>query len=244
MPPTAYKKNYGYGSNSIHLKDLHLVIHSSSFFSAIFPNYSLINHSCDPNIRLNMDGPYLYTYATRDIDKNDELFTCYAAHYKLLPKPNRQMQLLDQFFFECHCTKCETNDTSIMKYYEYYCPNEECGSLVEMDELDLKWWYTLDNDYTSKINHKFKCNKCDTRLPMNPTMMQKFEKAAQGHIDVGYTFFSTNDHIITTTLLDYYFSASKCLGKHHELKCRMAHSVLGCNILGKFDIFIQLVVGY
>lgn len=238
MSPALYNKSYGYGSNSIHLNDLHLVMESSIFFSAIFPKHSILNHSCDPNVRFSMEGPYLYSHATRDISENEEIFSCYGPHYKLSPKHDRQMQLLEEFFFECNCTKCESDDTSYLKYYEYYCPNEECVSLVELDDLHLRWWYLLDNDYCRKIHNKFKCKKCDTHLPINPAIMIKFEKTAQGQIDNGYTFFSTNDHVITTKLLEYYFSASKCLGKYHELKSRMAHLVLGYNILGEFGVFI------
>lgn len=238
QPPLVYNKSYGYGSSSIHLDDLHMVVSNASIFSSIFPKVSMINHSCDPNIRLNVTGSFLTVYANRDINRNEELLTCYGPHYRLSSKVDRQTQLKTEFLFDCKCYPCMSNDVSYQKYYEYYCPNEECGSFVDLNEVDMRWWYYLNDDYCNRIERKFKCNECGTRLPMNPTMMRKFEQAAQGHIDRGYTYFSTDDHLITTHLLELYFKSSKCMGAYHELKMRMSHTILGYRILGRFQQFI------
>lgn len=237
-PPSVYNKPYGYGSNSIHLDDLPMVVLNAPIFSAFFPKVNMINHSCDPNIRFNANGSLLTVHAIRDINRNEELLNCYGPHYRLSSKAERQTQLKVEFMFDCKCNRCASNDVSYQKYYEYYCPNEECGSFVELNEVYMRWWLYLNDDYCDRIDRKFKCSACQTRLPMNPTMMRKFEKAAHGHIDKGYTFFSTDDHVITTHLLDLYFRSSKCLGAYHELKIRLAHQILGYRILGTFQPFI------
>lgn len=230
MPPTQYKKSYGYGSSSIHLDDLPLVLSSTIIFWAFFPKLNMMNHSCDPNVRSSVDGAKLSVHAIRDIGKNEAILACYGPHYKLLSKDERLTQLQMEFCFECKCHRCVLNDTTIDKYYEYYCPNDECRSLVDLNGVDSRWWY----DYTKRTDKDFTCNECGTRLPVNPTMMQKFEKTAGGYIDKGYTYYSTDNYVITTSLMDLYFDASKCLGAYHELKSRLAHVVLGYRILGEY----------
>lgn len=234
IPPSQYNKAYGYGSNSIHLDDLHMVLKSKTIFSAMFPKLSMMNHSCDPNTRPNLNGATISVYAAQNIDKNEEIFACYGPHYKLVSKAERKAQLQMEFCFECKCSRCESNDTTSDQYFEYYCPNEKCHSPVELIGVDFRWWYYITNvEYSDRIDTKFECNECGTRLPVNPTIYRKFERTAQGHIDKGYTFYSTDNHLITSSLMDLYFKASKCLGKYHELKSRWAHIILGYRMLGE-----------
>lgn len=234
MPPTTYQKSYGYGSYNISLNHLNLVLSSAAVFSAFFPKMCMLNHSCDPNTRLHVDGTKIYAYAIRDIGENEELFSTYGPSYKLSSTADRQLQMRTEFFFECNCNRCASKDTTYLKYYEYYCPNEDCLALVDMTHMDMRWWYYLDTEYCSGIDYKFKCDECGQRLPINPTVIKTFERTAQGHIDKGYTFYSTDDYVITSNLLRIYFSASKCLGKYHELKSRFAHTLLGYNVLSKY----------
>ncbi|XP_037049324.1 SET and MYND domain-containing protein 4-like [Bradysia coprophila] len=234
MTPTGYRKSYGYGSYNIHLDDLHLVVTHSVLFAAIFPTLCMANHSCDPNIRCIVSGMHMTAYATRNIGQNEELLISYGPTYQTSSTDERQMQLKTDFFFECKCNRCVSNDETWMQYFEYYCTDLECNVFVELDSIiDTRWWYYMDEPaYCDEIGDRFICAECGDLLPINPEMMKKFERAALGNIEKrGYSFHSTDNYIVTKNLLDLYFKATKCLGKYHELKARLSHMVLGYCIL-------------
>lgn len=94
---------------------LHLLLKSQRVFTGIFPRISMLNHSCEPNIRNTFDGKRLTIYAASDISTGDEIFNCYGPHWKLMSFQERQDTLRLQYNFQCNCTKCsQTND-------EYVC---------------------------------------------------------------------------------------------------------------------------
>ncbi|KAL5407246.1 hypothetical protein PMIN06_003785 [Paraphaeosphaeria minitans] len=64
-----------------------------------------INHSCDPNTYIVMDGPQMQLRALRDIKKDEELFISYVD--PTMPYLRRQSELEQRWFFACKCSKCQ-----------------------------------------------------------------------------------------------------------------------------------------
>jgi hypothetical protein len=90
---------------------IHLLLKSQRVFTGIFPRISMLNHSCEPNIRNSFDGKHLTIFAASDISEGEEIFNCYGPHWKLMSFQERQDTLRIQYNFECKCTKCtQTND--------------------------------------------------------------------------------------------------------------------------------------
>ncbi|KAF1969152.1 SET domain-containing protein [Bimuria novae-zelandiae CBS 107.79] len=63
-----------------------------------------INHSCDPNTYIVMDGPQMQLRALRDLKKDEELFISYID--PTMPFVRRQSELQQRWFFTCRCSKC------------------------------------------------------------------------------------------------------------------------------------------
>lgn len=64
-----------------------------------------LNHSCDPNTYVVMDGPQMQLRALRDINQDEELFISYID--PTMPFSRRQSELQQRWFFECKCSKCQ-----------------------------------------------------------------------------------------------------------------------------------------
>lgn len=96
--------------------------------SALYPNVSMMNHSCKPNVsmlwvletqkRTQKFSSPCFSYiddtvivrALEDLDVGDEVFNCYGTDYRFYDKDYRQKQLKELYFFECKCVIC--NDPS------------------------------------------------------------------------------------------------------------------------------------
>jgi SET and MYND domain-containing protein len=63
------------------------------------------NHSCDPNTIVVFNQPTLVVRAMRPIPSGEEIFIKYIDITN--PRSVRQSELLDQYYFECKCSKCE-----------------------------------------------------------------------------------------------------------------------------------------
>lgn len=83
---------------------------STRVFTAIFPKISLINHSCDSNIRNSFDENKLTVFAARSIDENGEILNCYGPNYKMMFRSDRQKALFEQYCFQCSCERCLKDD--------------------------------------------------------------------------------------------------------------------------------------
>ncbi|XP_050534330.1 uncharacterized protein LOC126901694 isoform X2 [Daktulosphaira vitifoliae] len=71
------------------------------------PLYSLINHSCDPNVIVHTYDGIEVTRALQPIPKGSQLFTCYGNNFMSRSTQERKAYLLDQFDFHCKCQACE-----------------------------------------------------------------------------------------------------------------------------------------
>jgi hypothetical protein len=64
-----------------------------------------VNHSCDPNATVLMEGPKTFLRALKPIAKNEEVFINYID--PLIPFYYRQKKLQDQYYFKCLCPVCK-----------------------------------------------------------------------------------------------------------------------------------------
>ena len=69
------------------------------------PLLGTANHSCNPNAYAVMDGPKVAFRSLNSISKGEEILISYVD--SSLPKPTRQLQIRERFYFDCACTKCE-----------------------------------------------------------------------------------------------------------------------------------------
>lgn len=63
-----------------------------------------INHSCDPNAYIMMDGPEVSVRTLRAIKKDEEICVSYIDTTN--PMHRRQSELQARWFFACRCNKC------------------------------------------------------------------------------------------------------------------------------------------
>jgi len=73
------------------------------------PTIGYINHSCDPNAYIMMDGPEISVRTLKPIRADEEVFISYIDTTN--PFPRRQSELQARWFFTCRCTKCQKGAT-------------------------------------------------------------------------------------------------------------------------------------
>lgn len=113
--------------------------------TAIFPSFSLLNHSCSPNtsVSFRTDSAPGQTVtvtvrASQALAAGEELLHCYGPHRSRMPARERQRLLQEQYFFLCQCTACCQELGSEFKVRgagsppELYCL--ECGSAMQDGE--------------------------------------------------------------------------------------------------------------
>lgn len=230
LRPADYGDSYIRDKESLLQRHLYLCLASTRVFTAIFPRISILNHSCDPNIRNSFDGPYLTIYAARAIRQGEQVFNCYGPHYKLMDRDERQSVLTQQYCFECDCEKCCSDDRTIDEYFRYVCPNANCGAPIDLrGSVRQRWWLELNDERVCRaIASKFVCGKCHEKLFLNPHSLVTFASQALQPSDTSRRVSS-----VTRDLLSYYFAVAKCLGKHHELKQWMTEQIFSAKVDGK-----------
>lgn len=73
------------------------------------PIFSHINHSCDPNAYIMMDGPEIAIRTLKPIKKDEEIYMSYVD--STFPYSRRQSELKSRWFFNCKCSKCQKGAT-------------------------------------------------------------------------------------------------------------------------------------
>ena len=73
------------------------------------PLAASINHSCDPNAVVIIDGAQLSLRSLREIGKEEEITISYIDNTD--PYHRRQSLLAEQYFFTCSCSKCQHGPT-------------------------------------------------------------------------------------------------------------------------------------
>lgn len=75
----------------------------------IEPTLCHINHSCEPNAYVIMNGSVAELRALKDVKKGEELFISYID--PSYPFTRRRGELKKRWFFDCECTKCKKGPT-------------------------------------------------------------------------------------------------------------------------------------
>ncbi|XP_072515246.1 SET and MYND domain-containing protein 4 [Salminus brasiliensis] len=130
-------------------EDKNLVVQSSGevrIATAIFPILSLLNHSCRPNTTISFglglhftpgssaSGVTVTIRACKDLAAGQELLHCYGPHCSRMDVRKRQHQLLEQYFFNCHCEACELEQAAGTGKLATSSPGlkcEKCGSSLQ-----------------------------------------------------------------------------------------------------------------
>lgn len=73
------------------------------------PTLGKINHSCDPNAFVMMNGPRISVRALKPILKDEEVYISYIDNTH--PYSRRQQDLQSRWFFTCSCSKCQQRAT-------------------------------------------------------------------------------------------------------------------------------------
>lgn len=68
-----------------------------------------VNHSCEPNAFIVMDGPSCSLRTLRPIGEAEEIYISYVDTTN--PYHRRQSELARRWFFKCDCTKCQKGAT-------------------------------------------------------------------------------------------------------------------------------------
>nr|VZI27899.1 unnamed protein product [Spirometra erinaceieuropaei] len=73
----------------------------------LYPEVSLINHACQPNVSYQFHKGFLIIRCIRDLAEGDEICACYGPHYLHNPSTEaRRRALQEQYFFVCQCRHC------------------------------------------------------------------------------------------------------------------------------------------
>lgn len=75
------------------------------------PTLGHINHSCDPNAYIMMDGAKTSVRSLKPIKKGEEIYISYIDTTN--PFSRRQSELSDRWFFTCKCSKCLKGPTQL-----------------------------------------------------------------------------------------------------------------------------------
>ncbi|XP_065831641.1 SET and MYND domain-containing protein 4-like [Oscarella lobularis] len=79
---------------------------------AIYPRASLLNHSCDPNVIVSYERRKLFVRTLKSVSKGDELLHCYGPHCARMRFRERRKALREQYYFDCVCSACSTEEAS------------------------------------------------------------------------------------------------------------------------------------
>ncbi len=101
---------------------------------ALYTTLSLVNSSCNPNALRIRFGDTLVLFAAYPVRAGEEVTTLYFEVFANAPKPERQLKLKDDYFFDCRCVACVENwplAQSLMRMPEKYrCPKCPYKGLV------------------------------------------------------------------------------------------------------------------
>ncbi|ORY09409.1 hypothetical protein BCR34DRAFT_568355, partial [Clohesyomyces aquaticus] len=97
----------------------------------IDPILAHINHSCEPNVYLVMDGAEVDIRSLRPLKKDEELFVSYVDNTN--PYARRQSELKSRWFFNCKCSKCQKGATL-----------QEDKWAIQPRDLEQKWKEVAD----------------------------------------------------------------------------------------------------
>ena len=80
-----------------------------TFGQGVFPTYSLMNHSCDPNVfTINgLSNGTVSVITSRALRRGEPIFLPYVQDFLLTAREERQISLQDSYYFTCQCIACK-----------------------------------------------------------------------------------------------------------------------------------------
>jgi hypothetical protein len=75
-------------------------------FLGLWPEFSLLNHSCTPNVALTVIKGTMLLHASDLLSEGQELSSSYLGRALMAPLQQRQQLLRDNYGFECGCSRC------------------------------------------------------------------------------------------------------------------------------------------
>lgn len=110
----------------------------------LYPLSAFMNHSCIPNTRNSFDADYsMAVYASKDIEKGEEITSCYTG--LLWCSPARRYQLYKSKKFWCKCARCNDKTEMGTKLSALNCLNKSCiGILLPKIPLDPQTVWVCD----------------------------------------------------------------------------------------------------
>nr|XP_029729143.1 SET and MYND domain-containing protein 4-like [Aedes albopictus] len=181
---------------------LHRCFESTRVFTGIFPQISMFNHSCDPNIRNCFSKSTLTVYATRDVEAGGEIFNCYGPNFRLMSREDRKSALKQQYCFDCSCTRCSAaTDEAYEMYERYKCPFAKCS----------KQFIVAQN--VDPFEKDIKCPMC--RRIIDCSCFQIIATGMSSEREASYEDFEE--------ALKAYNNCKRILSQYHETKITLAH---------------------
>jgi hypothetical protein len=75
-------------------------------FLGLWPEFSLLNHSCTPNVAITVVKGTMLLHASDLLQQGQELATSYLGRAVMAPLQQRRQMLQDGYGFECGCGRC------------------------------------------------------------------------------------------------------------------------------------------
>lgn len=184
---------------------LHRYFESTRVFTGIFPQISMFNHACEPNIRNTFCKNTLTVYAARDVNPGGEIFNCYGPNFKLMSKDERKSALRQQYGFECKCTRCSSSsDDSYEMFERYKCPFAKCAK------------YFLVKQSVDPFEKDIKCPLC--KRIIDCSCFQIIAGGMSSEMESSYEDFED--------AMEAYNKCKLTLSQYHETKITLAHMIM------------------
>ncbi|XP_073981642.1 SET and MYND domain containing, class 4, member 3 isoform X2 [Rhodnius prolixus] len=110
----------------------------------LYPTLALFNHSCEPAIVRYFHGTNIVARAVKRIKAGDMIAENYGPIFTIKPRKERQIQLSQQYWFECACVAC-INNWPMLDYMDpeilrFLCDNVNCNNvlIVGSDNMDIQ----------------------------------------------------------------------------------------------------------
>lgn len=159
--------------------------------TAIYPSASMMNHSCEPNITNSFVNDYLIVQASKNISKGEEVFNCYGPHFQNSKLRDRQEILRGQYFFECKCVRCSSNEEFLNKFEALKC--QQCSGPVYntvCTECRSKQDCDSESDICDKLNCLYKLGKDFEAKEMITDAIKCFEEC----VSFGKTYLHNRNY--------------------------------------------------
>lgn len=180
----------------------------------LYSALSLFNHSCQPNVLSVFSGSQVQISAARNVKAGDELFFCYGPSVQSATRRDRRQALKQQYFFECHCSACESGVESRSR--ALIC--QKCNGPV--------------------LEHSDRSNQClNCGLTDQPIDHERLDKAIE-QLQKGRQLMQSEQHYKALQFVqDAYAELRELLHRHNaELRKCLEHLYECYAMIGYFDI--------